>query len=103
MTRITPLHNHILFRFEDTLKNQNGIRGFSKTTDWGFELGMTPDDSTKSPRWGLVVEVGIDVSDNIQPGSRILIEPLRWTTGIKINDKEYWRTDSKSVIGIYGQ
>lgn len=92
---ITPLHDSIIFVFEDDTNN----KGFSQTTESGI-VYKSFDYDTKTPRWGTVLKVGPDVKF-VNVGDRILIESLRWTEGHKIDDElTIWRTTEESVIGI---
>ncbi len=93
---LTPLFDSILFIFVDDLRK--GF--FQEKTDWGFELQASPDNSTKSGRWGKVVAVGPDVSDDVDSGTFIFVEPLMWTKGIKHDGVEVWKTDVTKVLAV---
>jgi hypothetical protein len=103
MPAIKAIRNHIVFRFENSIakKTSSGkrVKQFEEVTDWGFEISSY-DEGTKAPRWGIVISVGHEVIDDIQVGSRILIEPLAWTEGVEVDDITYWRTDDAKVMAI---
>ena len=92
---ITPLFNGILFIFADDFKN--GL--FQEKTDWGFEIKGGHQNSSKEGRWGKVVALGPDISEeDIKKGDFIFVEPLMWTRGIKHDDMDIWKTDSTKVM-----
>lgn len=103
MAKIKAIRNHIIFQFEDSIvrKNEYGKqrKQFEDKTDWGFEMSSY-DDGTKSPRWGIVVSVGHEVFDDIQVGTKILIEPLKWTESVQYDGESFWRTDDSCVLAI---
>ena len=100
MTKLRPLLSNIIFQFEDELATANGVKQFRETTSWGFDLRANFDNSTKSPRWGIVVAVGPDVSEEIKAGMAILIEPLKWTEGAELEGKYYWMTNEDQVLAV---
>jgi len=103
MTQLRPLGDGILFQFEDDMvRGAQGKLHFKETTNWGFTVGGQEayDSSAKLPRWAIVKFVGKKVPDNIAVGSRVLIEPLKWTSGVKVNDETYWKTNSDYIMAI---
>ena len=92
---ITPLFNGILFVFTDDFKG--GL--FQEKTDWGFEVKGGHQNTTQEGRWGKVLAIGPDVSeDDIQKGDFIFVEPLMWTKGIEHDGVQVWKTDSDKVM-----
>lgn len=98
MAILKAISNHIIFRFMDSLSSQS-MKQFAENLDWGFEV-VKLEDSLKTPRWGIVHAVGKDVHNDIQPGMKVLIEELRWTSGYMFEDIQYWRTDNEAIMAI---
>lgn len=92
---ITPLFNGILFIF-----NEDFSRGFfQEKTDWGFEIRGGHKNSSQEGRWGKVVALGPEVTEeDMCIGDYIYIEPLMWTKGIKHDGIDIWKTDSNKVL-----
>lgn len=101
MTSVRAIKNNIIFQFEDkTVRKANSAGShtqFSETTEWGFEISNY-DESAKHHRWARVVSVGPKVVEDIQIGSRILIEALQWTDAMKVNGISYWGTNETKVM-----
>ena len=97
MAKIKAISNHIIFQFEDEMTKHMGVRQFKDTTDWGFEIAIS-DESVQKPRWGKVIAIGPKCDKHIKPGSRILIDALKWTNDIQVDGESYWRTDSDNVL-----
>jgi co-chaperonin GroES (HSP10) len=91
---LRPLGDSILFIFNDEFTNN----GFKNVTDSGI-IYKTQQDSAGAPRWGKVVAVGNKVKE-IKPGMTVLIEPLRWTEGFKIDDVKIWKTVEKEIMAV---
>lgn len=103
MTEINKLHiagNGILFRFEDAV-NAHGMFKEQATSN-GIAIISNVEMTGKMPRWGRVEKVGPSVRDaSLVQGARILIEPLRWSLGIKLGDgTSVWKTDEVSVLAV---
>lgn len=98
--KLRPLLNNIIFHFEDELATANGIKQFRETTSWGFDLRSNFDSNVKSPRWGIVVATGPDVSEEIKEGMAILIEPLKWTEGVQLEGQHYWMTNEDQILAV---
>lgn len=94
--RLSPLRNHILFQFEDGTTNHMGARQFENSTEWGFQIVRT-DDSTQSARWVIITHTGPECEEYLKPGMRVLIDPLMWSEGFKVDGQEYWRTDDRRI------
>jgi len=94
---LRPLGKNIIFQFLDEITGSKGAL-VSRPTASGIIIPHTAASQQKLPRWGKVVAVGPDV-DGIVAGEYILIEPLMWTFGAKLNDKEkVWKTDETKVL-----
>ena len=95
---IRAINNHILFQFIDKIKNNGQFdEGTSKQ---GIILNANHQDSSKQPRWGKIISIGPDCSDELRvPGCEILIDNLRWTPGTKFNKTVLWRTDEDQLLG----
>lgn len=99
MARLRPLKNNIIFQFVD---GHTVVRGkmFFEERAGPIIIPKIFDQSVKSPRWGVVLAVGPEVDAEIKVGSNILIEPLMWTHGVRLNGELHWRTNSKSVMAL---
>lgn len=97
---LRPILDNVLFQFEDELATAGGIKQFRETTAWGFDLRSSFDHNVKQPRWVRVVAVGPDVSEAVQPGMRVLVEPLKWTDGLPLEDQIYWSTKEEHVLAV---
>ena len=87
------LNDSIAFTFIQEITSGS----FDNQTDWGFTIKNRVDD-VKHARWGVVLDVGPDVKQ-VKKKDYILIEPLRWTSKVKINNMNIWRTTEPNVIG----
>ena len=94
---IAPLRNGILFVFMDKTVGSEGK--FGAFTEWGFNLGVNTDDTTKSGRWGRVLAVGPEATE-VKEDMFIFIEPLMWTKGFSHNASKVWKTDESKVMLI---
>lgn len=101
--KLRAIKNHIIFHFEDEIvrKSDTGRdrTQFAESTEWGFEISNY-DEGTKKPRWVTVLSIGPAVSEEIEVGSRILVEALAWTEAIKFEGVSYWRTDESKVMAV---
>lgn len=95
---LRPLLKNIIFVFEDELATMMGVKQFKEETNWGFQLGASYDHNIKQARWSIVIAVGPDVHEDLTPGTRIMVEPLKWTEGVKFEDNLYWMTNEDHVI-----
>lgn len=100
--QIRPLHDGIIFRFNDATVSHDGAqkRQFKESTDWGFEFSNT-DDTTQNPRWGTVVSIGPDVKE-VKAGDSVLITALKWTNAFELNGDRHWKTDEDQVLAKEG-
>lgn len=91
---LRPLGDSILFVFLDEANE----KGFQNTTESGI-VYKSFDTDLKSPRWGKVLAVGPKVEE-VKPGMKVLIEPLRWTDGFKFDGVKIWKTIEKEIMAI---
>lgn len=99
MSKLRAIQDHIIFQFEDESIFVNGKRVF-REKHGVLLLPPNKEKSFKSPRWVTVRGVGPLVDLDIKFGSRILIEPLKWTKGVRFEGQEYWKTLPAYVIMI---
>lgn len=92
MQKINPIKSSVLFSFVQEL---SASRGFENKTDWGFSV-LSKKDDIKEGRWGKVLEIGPEVTE-VEPGDFIYIEPLRWSSEIKVNDISMWMTNENEI------
>lgn len=92
---LKPLNDSIIFQFlQDVVGRQ-----FNQTTKTGIQIVEAKDKQVKEARWGKVVAIGKDVSeDDVKIGDFIYIAPLMWTNSLKYQGQYYWRTNLKSVL-----
>ena len=96
---LKPIRNHIVFQFENEKTKHMNVNQFLETTDWGFNF-VRSNEGVESPRWARVIAVGDECDAEIQPGSRICIDSLKWTLEFNVGSDVYWRTDSDQVLLI---
>jgi co-chaperonin GroES (HSP10) len=94
--RLRAIKNHIIFQFIDEVDSKGQ---FVETTKWGFVIPGQFDNSAKSPRWGIVKEVGPEVK-HVKVGQQVLINALKWTAGFKLDGVRNWRTDESQVAAV---
>jgi hypothetical protein len=93
---IKAIHNHIIFTFID---NVNSDGQFEEITSGGLVLLGHFDNSAKTSRWANIISLGPDCSTYLKKkGCQILIENLKWTSGIMFEDQMVWRTDESKVL-----
>lgn len=98
--KLRALHDSVVFQFIDELATKNGVPQFLDKTDWGFIIGANIDNGLNKPRLVNVIAVGPDVDEEIKPGMRVLVEPLKWTTGVPFEGQLYWRTINEHILAI---
>lgn len=98
MSKLRATLDNILFVFEDELAIAQGVKQFREKTNWGFDLLSSFDRSVKSAKWGIVISVGPLVSSSVTEGMRILIEPLKWTDGMKFEGNIFWATKEANIL-----
>lgn len=93
--QIKPIRNHVIFQFVDKVNNKAQFE--PSKTEAGIILSSSFDDSAKIPRWANVIAVG-PLCKKVKPGQQILLPALRWTTAVKFNNENIWRTDEEQVV-----
>ena len=91
------VEDKILFVFDEDIESKR----FKTVTSSGIIVQEKAENQLQKPRLGWVKQIGPDVKD-VSKGDLVLIEPLRWTTAIDVEEIEgkFWITDEKSIIGI---
>lgn len=98
--KIRAIRNHIIFKFDEETVYKGGKQQFKQKSDAGIEV-VDWDDTSKRARWGTIVKVGHEATDEFKPGMRVLIDALMWTPGFKLdNDEILWRTDSTRILAV---
>lgn len=93
------LDGFILFEFEQEV-DPSRHNAFTDTSKGGIILPSDPLTAGKYARWGVVTAVGEGVDKDITVGTRILIEPLKWTKISSYKGLRFARTESKYVLAI---
>lgn len=91
--------NHIIFQFEEGEIKHMGISQFKEKTAWGFEFANTLD-GMETPRFVRIVAVGPNADATLQPGMRVCVDKLKWTTDFDFEGEKYWRTDSDQILFV---
>ena len=92
--KLKALGDSILFSFVDDSK---GGMFMPKLSDV-ILVNTAQIDGQDSARWGQVVAIGPDVGAEIEVGKFILIDSLKWTTGVVLPDKsKIWKTTYPNV------
>ncbi len=98
--KLKALRDSILFKFTD-----DSAGGFfaSKLSDT-IVIAKDAMDNQSGPRWGVVVAVGPEVGPEIQEGKFILIDSLKWTVGMRLDQSDpkstIWKTTYENVSGV---
>lgn len=90
---LEAISNHILFEFVDRIQ---GKEIYDRTASGIIIAGTSTGDQNKD-RWGHVLAVGPEVTD-VKVGEYILIARLKWTNGVEVEGKTYWKTDINQVL-----
>jgi hypothetical protein len=97
MKHPNAIQNHILFQFVEEVNSRGEFREGQSLG--GIELMSGFDTSIKTSRWGKIVSLGPDCSQELSSGiTEILIENLKWTIGVRFGGATYWRTDENQVL-----
>lgn len=97
---LEPIENHIIFQFVDEV-DRNKRSAFKEQTEWGFQLGVSLDETTKKARWGVIIGLGPEAKeDGFEVGQMVLIEALMWTRICEYKGVEFSRTDSNNILAI---
>lgn len=99
MATLRAIQDHIIFQFEDESVMVSGKRVF-RERHGALYLPPNRELSINSPRWVVVRGIGPLVDLDIKPGYRILIEPLKWTKGVRFQSEEFWKTLPAHVMMI---
>ena len=91
---LIPTRNNIIFQFVDEVKNGNFVD--QRSSGVIVDLGNSHDRSGKFCRVGVVHSVGENV-DGVNPGDKILINPLMWTESFDFKDQKFWMTIPEHV------
>jgi len=97
---LEPIDNHILFQFIDEI-DRNKRSAFKEQTEWGFQLGVSIDKTSRKARWGVIIGMGPDAEDDgFEVGQMVLIDALRWTRICEYKGIEFSRTDSDQILAV---
>lgn len=92
--KLRALGNSILFSFVDDAKG--GM--FAPKLSDVILVTTVSIDGQDAARWGKVIAVGPEVGEEIEVGKYVLIDSLKWTTGIELPDKsKVWKTTYPNV------
>ena len=95
--KLKALGDSILFTFVDDFK---GGMFTPKLSDI-IQVNVATIDKQDDARWGVVVAVGPEVGEEIQPGKFVLVDGLKWTPGVTLEDKtKLWKTNYPHVSAI---
>lgn len=95
--KLKPIKNTFIFKFMNSLNNKGQFN--KDTTESGILLQASFDDSAKETRWVSVTEVGHECKD-IRVGSTALLPALRWTSGVKFEGTNVWKSDEMQAVAI---
>ena len=95
LNNIQVIKNHIVFKFADNVDHDGK---FINSNELLHIISGDFDDSAHKSRLGIVVKVGPNADTTLIPGTKILIESLKWTMGFELNKETYWRTDDSCVL-----
>lgn len=95
--RLELLDDKVAFIFLENMANKT----FKSVTKSGIILAEKAENQVGKARWAKVLLTGPDVKE-LEVGDFILIEPLRWTTALDLDNtgEEFWMTDEKSVMAV---
>lgn len=100
---VDVLDTKIICQFEDEI-NRGKRNTFHEKSEGGIILHQNEvtsfDKGTKDPRWCVVVKVGPEVMEDIQPGTRILVTPMMWTRLSRYKGESFVRTEERHVLAI---
>ena len=96
---LEPISNHVLFQFiEEAGHGEHKL--FKNKTNWGFKLGSSYNDTTKTPRWVKIIGLGPEITDDFHVGQVVLVKALAWTRQVTYKDVEFARTDPDNILAI---
>lgn len=98
MKNLTLLENKIAFEFlEDT-----GSSGFSAKSSAGIIVNQKEENQVGKARWGKVIKQAKSVTE-VSTGDYILVEPMGWTLGLKLDEVEeetFWITTEDRIMAV---
>ena len=98
--KLRALNDAILFKFTDD--SSGGF--FASKLSSTIVIAQDAMDNQSGPRWGIVVAAGPDVGPEIQEGKYILIDSLKWTTGMRLQQSDpkstIWKTTYENVSAV---
>jgi len=93
---LIPVHKNILFVFKEEIINGK----FMEKSGGGIIIGGNAHDSVRFARWGKVLAIGPEVSNEVRIGDDVLIEKLKWTEGIEYDGVQIWKTDEEYILAV---
>jgi co-chaperonin GroES (HSP10) len=96
LNKLRAIKNSIIFTFVEDISA--GM--FHSTTKSGLAIVEAKDKQLKVPRWGKVVKIGPEVSDEVKEGTYILVEPLMWTTNTEFEGEKFWVTNESKIFAV---
>jgi co-chaperonin GroES (HSP10) len=96
---IEVLEGFILFKFEEEI-DPSRHNAFTEKTQSGIIMPSNPLTAGDYARWGTVVAVGPNVDEEITVGTRVLIEPLKWTKVSTYKGEEFARTEMGFILAV---
>ena len=93
--KLTPLGDKIFFVFADEIISDH----FQVETKSGLIIKETALDVGTKDRWGLITNVGKDVTE-VKIGQYVLIEKLKWTNAIRMNEQKIWMTNQNHILAV---
>lgn len=93
---LIPLKDNFLFEFTNETKDGK----FIEKSKAGFILtNIRVDNQMEDARWGKVLAVGPDVTE-FAINDLVLIERGMWTTSIRYENQNYWRSEQNKVCAV---
>ena len=97
--KLKALGSSILFSFVDD--SRHGM--FTPKLSDQILVTTAQIDAQDAPRWGVVVAKGPGVGAEIEIGKFILVDSLKWTTGVTVpfsDGEKIWKTTYEHVSAI---
>lgn len=97
--KLKALGSSILFSFVD--ESRHGM--FTPKLSDQILVTAIQTDAQDGPRWGIVVAKGPEVGDEIEIGKFILVDSLKWTTGVTVpfsDGQKVWKTTYEHISAI---
>lgn len=101
LNQVKPLTNRVMFKFIEDLDNSH----FHGKSSGGIFVVEHDENQVKRERWGKVLAVGPDASDDVSVGEYILMEAMGWTNAMKMdmNDpdgEKFWFTEVPKILCV---